>query len=99
MATLKRLLVALLVGAGVGMLITMFTAPGFIVWWDTPTVPPVMSCIEQERSAVNRLREAQLVAASVCSVLAMVLAQVIHVRRGKPNPIPAGPTPPAAKPG
>jgi hypothetical protein len=97
MATLKRLLVAILVGAGVGMLITMFVAPNFIVWWDTPTVPTLVSCTEQERSAVTRLREAQLIAGAVCSVLAMVVAQIFHARRGKANPIPASPVP-ASKP-
>jgi hypothetical protein len=83
--TVKRTLIALLVGAGVGTLGALLIAPGLIEWWSTPAVPNPIDCGPKIEWALTKMRQSLVIASAVCAVLAIVVAQVVHVWRTRRN--------------
>jgi hypothetical protein len=83
MATFKRVLIALLVGAGVGTMGAMLIAPGLIEWYSTPAVPNPTSCGPQIEWALSKLRFSLTITSGVCALVAVIVAQIFHVRRSR----------------
>ncbi len=87
MATLKRILLSLLVGAGAGTLLALLVAPGILEWWAKPAVPTVCSCVEQIQWALTSLRKTAATSAGIAAVLGIVGVEIVRrLRRRNPTP-------------
>jgi hypothetical protein len=81
----KRISLTLVVGAAVGIVISVMIAPGFIQWWAKPAIPTVCSCVEQIEWALSRMRQSLAVFAVIFALIAVALVEIYRrVRAKKP---------------
>jgi hypothetical protein len=100
---LKFTATLLLVGAGLGLLASMFWGPGLISWWWTP--PGAAGslnnlCGDQVQSAASALVKMQLVTGGVLGVVAAAVGHFVRYKRAQSASAGAPPAapPPAAPP-
>jgi hypothetical protein len=92
MATVKTVLLFLLLGAVLGVLGVSFVAPGYLQWDNTPSSGQALcDCGKTTREVATRLLTAQAEAGGVGAVLGLVLGIVIEVRARKKSAPAAAP--------
>jgi hypothetical protein len=81
--TVKRVLLSLAVGAGVGTVAAILIAPVMIEWWASPAIPTVCSCTEQISWALSRMQTSLAISSGVFALLGAIAVEVIRWARGK----------------
>lgn len=99
---LKFTAMLLLVGAGLGLLASMFWGPGLISWWWTPpgNVGALNNlCGDQVKEAASALVKMQLVTGGVLGVVAAAVGHFVRYKRAQnaSTGVPSA-APPAAPP-
>jgi hypothetical protein len=88
---IRRTLIALLVGALLGMASAMIVGPRFVVYWGTSPVPNMAQlCGSSLEYAATRLVQIELVLAGMGAVVLAIIVNAVAGRRRKPQqPAPA----------
>jgi uncharacterized membrane protein len=80
---IRRTLMWLTIGFGLGTFATMWFGPGFVTWWTTPPGGGMGAmCSEQVRWATTRLVELQLGTGFALGII-LVVASFLWARRKK----------------
>lgn len=86
---IRRTLFSLAIGALLGVAVAMIWGPGLITWWGTPPVADMAKiCGTSIQWATTRLVRMELGLAATGAVVLALVANVIAVRRHKPQQTP-----------
>ena len=96
MATVKTILLFVLLGVVLGVVGVSLVAPGYLQWDNTPSTGAALcDCADVTRKTASRLLTAQAEGGGVGAVLFLILGVVIEVR-GRKKTEPPATTAPAA---
>jgi len=75
---MKRIVVSLFVGAGLGMVAAFLIAPGAIEWYANPGSPNAISCAPSVEWALAKMRASIEIAGLIGAVLALIAVEVFR---------------------
>jgi membrane protein implicated in regulation of membrane protease activity len=82
---IRRTLIALAVGALLGVTVSMIWGPGMVAWWGTPPFPNVQACSEGIHWATQRLVQVELGLAAALAFVMAIIVNAIAMSRKKPQ--------------
>lgn len=88
---IKRTLMLLLAGLGVGLVLTMWFGPGLISWWNRPSVATPISCDSAIREVTRDLVNMQLQVGAALGLVFAVAGNLLAHRRSKTAALAAAP--------
>jgi hypothetical protein len=81
---LRRVGVALAIGAVLGFAASSFVGPSIIGWWYEPPIKDAFSCASSVRGALHQFVTMQLVCAALGAVIIALIAFFVSRSRRKP---------------